>query len=67
MLVKISLVIALCSGVKYADIQKRMSDLISQNPGSQVSVRIDKKAACYDGKVLTGKDAKLIEALGQKI
>lgn len=65
MLTKITLVIALCSGMKFGDVQKRVSDVQRSNPGVQVSVRVDKKAACYQGTVLTGKDAKLLEQLGK--
>ena len=65
MLTKISLVIALCSGLNYGDVQKKVHDIQSANPGTVVSVRVDKKAACYNGQVLTGKDAKLLQALGK--
>lgn len=65
MLTKISLVIALCSHLGYGDVQKKINQIQSNNPGTVVSVRIDKKAACYNGQVLTGKDAKLLEALGK--
>lgn len=65
MLLKISLIVAMCSGVSFSDVQKKMMDVQSRNPGSIVTVRIDKKAACSNGRVLTGKDAKLLEALGK--
>lgn len=63
MLLKISLIVAMCSGVNFGDVQKKMAEVQSHNPGAVVSVRIDKKAACLNGQVLTGKDAKLLEAL----
>lgn len=66
MLMKISLIVALCSGVSFQDVQHRLLQLQQANPGAQVSVRIDKKAACANGQVLTGKDAKLLAALGGK-
>lgn len=65
MLLKISLIVAMCSGVSFQDVQKKMIEVQSHNPGSIVTVRIDKKAACSNGQVLTGKDAKLLEALGK--
>lgn len=65
MLTKITLVIALCSGVHFGDVQKRMTNLMAANPGAQVSVRIDKKAECANGQILTGKDAKLLTELGK--
>lgn len=66
MLLKISLVIAMCSGVNFSTVQNKMLEVQKNNPGAIVSVRIDKKAACMNGQVLTGKDAKLLEALGGK-
>lgn len=65
MLLKISLVVALCSGVHFDQVQKKLAELTAANPGAKVSVRIDKKAACANGQVLTGSDAKLLEALGK--
>lgn len=65
MLTKITLVVALCSGIHASDVQKRMADLMRSNPGSTVSIRIDKKAQCYNGQILTGQQAKFIEALGK--
>jgi hypothetical protein len=65
MLVKISLVVALCSGVHFNQVQKRLAEIQSANPGAKVSVRIDKKAACANGQVLTGADAKLLDQLGK--
>lgn len=63
MITKLTLVVAMCAGLHYGDVQKKVQELQTQNPGTQVSVRIDKKAACYQGTVLTGKDAKLMQAL----
>lgn len=65
MLTKISLVVALCSGLHYGDVQKKIQAIQTQNPGTVVSVRVDKKAACFGNQVLTGRDAKLFEALGK--
>lgn len=65
MLTKIALVIAMCSGMSFGQVQQKVAEVQKANPGVQVSVRIDKKAACYNGAVLTGKDAKLLEALGK--
>ncbi len=63
MLVKISLIVALCAHPNFNEVQKRMTELQSQNPKAAVSVRIDKKAICSNGMVLTGKDAKLMSEL----
>lgn len=63
MLLKISLIVAMCSGVNFGTVQKKLAEVQASNPGAQVSFRIDKKAACANGQVLTGKDAKLFEAL----
>lgn len=65
MLLKISLIVAMCSGVSFGDVQKKMIETQRNNPGAIVSVRIDKKAACLNGQVLTGKDAKLLQALNK--
>lgn len=65
MLVKISIIIAACSGLHYADVQKKLTEVQSANPGAIVSFRLDKKAQCSNGQVMTGKDAKLLEALGK--
>lgn len=65
MLTKITLVVALCSGVTMEKIQARLVALRGANPGAEVSVRIDKKAQCYQGHVLTGKDARLLEQIGK--
>lgn len=63
MLVKISLIVALCSGAKMENIQSKLAELKAANPNAEVSIRIDKKAACYKGQVLTGKNAKLLQQL----
>lgn len=65
MLVKISLVVALCAGIHYADVQKELTRLQQDNPGAIVKARVDRKAACANGQVLTGADAKLLETLGK--
>lgn len=63
MLTKIVLVVALCSGVKYQTVQTKIAELQAHNPGSTVTLRVDKKAQCLNGQVLTGKDAKILEEL----
>ena len=65
MILKLSLVIAMCSGVHFADVQKKVSELQKQNPGAIVSYRIDQKAVCANGQILTGKEAKLMQTLGK--
>lgn len=65
MLTKITLIVALCSGVSFHDVQKRVHDLQQANPGTVVSVRVDKKAACSGDEILTGKDARLLSQLGK--
>lgn len=65
MLTKLTLVVALCAGHTFGDVQKKVQEITRSNPGATVQVRVDKKAACYNGMVLTGKDAKLLEQLGK--
>lgn len=65
MLTKITLVLALCSGVKFDDVAAKIQSIQKSMPGVQVTTRIDKKAACYKGMILTGKDAKLLSQLGK--
>lgn len=56
MLVKISLVIALCSNLSTGSIQAKMHELQSKFPGSKIALRIDQKAACdAQGNVLQKK------------
>lgn len=64
MLTKIVIVVALSCGVKFPDLQKQIQTVQAHNPGAVVSYRIDRKAQCINGQVVTGKDAKAIEALG---
>lgn len=65
MLTKIIIVVALSCGVKFPQVQEQVSKLQAQNPNAVVSYQINKKAACVNGHVVLGKDAKAIEALGQ--
>lgn len=66
MLIKISIIVALCSGTHYADVTKKMSELRQAYPEAVVTARVDKRAQCADGMVLTGRDAKLLEQLAGK-
>lgn len=63
MLTKIVLVIALCSGVKLETVQSKLVELRKLHPDAAISYRIDTKAQCYKGQVLTGRDAKLADQL----
>ena len=63
MLLKISIVVAMCSGIHFGEVQKKMAEVQAANPGATVSVRVDKRAVCSGGLVLSGKDARLMEAL----
>jgi hypothetical protein len=65
MLTKIVIVVALSCGVKFPQVQKQVLEMQAKNPGAVVSYQINKKAACVNGNVVLGKDAKAIEALGQ--
>lgn len=65
MLVKISLVVAMCSGVHLDQVQSKLAELRQANPSAVVSMRVDKKAQCYKGQILTGRDAKLLEEIGK--
>jgi hypothetical protein len=65
MITKIALVIALCSGVTVDQVEQKLAEMRKANPGVDVSFRLDKKAQCYNGRVLTGKEAKLFQALGK--
>ena len=65
MLLKISLIVAACSGVHYDQVAKELAGLRASYPQAQVSYRIDTKAKCVGSQVLTGRDAKLLEALGK--
>lgn len=56
MLVKISLVIALCSNLSTGSIQAKMHELQSKFPGSKIGLRIDQKASCdAQGHVMVKK------------
>jgi hypothetical protein len=65
MLTKITLIVALCSGAKFDTIQSRLAELRKANPGTVVSVRVDKKARCIGKTILTGPEARLAEQLGE--
>ena len=52
MLVNISLVVALCSGLSMTQIQTKMHALESSNPGAKVSLRLDKKAECNGSEII---------------
>ena len=43
MLVKIALVVSLCSPVNMTTVMKKKAELEKQNPSAQVTVRLDKK------------------------
>lgn len=66
MLTKIILVIATCANMSVEKVQDRLQEIKAANPGAEVSYRVDTKARCYKGQVLTGKDAKLFDKLGEK-
>ena len=65
MLLKITLVIAACAQMKYGDVQKKLAEVQTRNPGATIALRLDKKAQCSNGLVLTGKEAKLFSELHQ--
>jgi hypothetical protein len=54
MLTKILLVVALsCPGITMDKIQAKLHSLESQNPGSKVTLRLDRKVECSDsGEVI---------------
>ena len=43
MLVKIAVVVSVCSHIAMTNVQKRVAELQAQNPKAQVTVRLDKK------------------------
>lgn len=67
MLTKIVVVVALCAGNTVQSVQSKLADLRAKHPDATVTYRIDKHAKCVGNQVLTGKDAKLAEALGKGI
>lgn len=65
MITKITLVIALCANMTVDKVEQKLAQVRASNPGTEVTFRVDKKAQCYGGRVLTGKEAKLFEQLGK--
>lgn len=47
MLIKIALIVSMCSNVNLADVSKKKAELEKHNPGAKVTVRFDKK--CQEG------------------
>jgi hypothetical protein len=63
MLTKISLIVALCSNLTTAQIQSKLRELENQNPGSTVTLRLDKKAQCdAQGNVIKKTKKKRAES-----
>lgn len=59
MLVKISLIVALCSNLSTSAVSQKMNDLESRFPGSKVTLRLDRKATCdAQGRVLEKKSKR---------
>lgn len=59
MLVKISLIVALCSNLSTSAVSQKMSDLESRFPGSKISLRFDRKATCdAQGHILEKKSKR---------
>lgn len=43
MLIKIALIVSMCSNVNLSDVTKKQAELQKANPGAKVTVRFDKK------------------------
>lgn len=64
MITKITLVLALCMAPKAADVRSKLAELRNHNPEAIVSLRLDNKARCANG-VLISKSPKEAEILAR--
>lgn len=60
MLLKISLVVALCSNLSTQQIQSKMHEVEARNPGSKVTLRLDQKAECTSTGEIIAKKSKRV-------
>ena len=65
MITKITLVLAMCLSPKGADVQAKLAELRKANPDATVTLKVDAKAQCANGKVIpsANKEAKILSSL----